>query len=171
MGYYYGLAKFYEVAGNNDKKKSCMYTGWLIAVLLHGFYDFCTLSGRMELIIILLVFVVLLDVFVILKIQKASRADTPIYRMYHRPYYQVPFNQVYMNPYYIRTASYNHQTVLNGYNQFRQPQNPAVRYSQPEYLKYQYGEYSPYYNQNNNQSNHNQYSNNQYNNQYNNQNS
>ena len=210
MGYYYGLAKFYEVAGNKEKKKSCLFKGWLFATLLHGFYDFCSLSGRIEMIGILFVFVIGLDVFVIIKVQKASKTDTPIFRMYQRPYYQVPFNQVYMNPYYVRSAannqqgaanyynqqtgsynhqgavniynqqpggSYNQQTILNsnvqpqfnannpqfqnrgtqnpyqnaqnnsGYNQ--QPQNPAVRYSQPEYLKYQYGEYSPYYNQSN----------------------
>ena len=183
MGYYYGLAKFYEVAGNKEMKRSCLFKGWLIAVLLHGFYDFCSLSGRIELLGVLIVFVIALDVFVILKVQKSSKTDTPIYRMYQRPYYQVPFNQVYLNPYYIRSAynqqaavntysqqtpgnihihgagSYNQQTILNGSAQpqyssnNQQTQNPAACYSQPEYLKYQYGEYSPYYNQNNSQNN------------------
>lgn len=62
MGYYLGLAKF---AGERrvpamdgtvlkDVPWSLMFRGWVIATLLHGFFDAFLLSGKLELILLVL---------------------------------------------------------------------------------------------------------------------
>ncbi len=112
MGYYYGLAKFWEVAGNKGKCRGNLWTGWLVAVLLHGFYDFCALSGKEGLLILFFVFIVAMDIAVVVQIVKSSKHDTPIYRTYQNTMYQVSFRQAYQNPYGTQ---------------------------QPQYLQYQYG--------------------------------
>ncbi|MBQ9872469.1 MAG: PrsW family intramembrane metalloprotease [Eubacterium sp.] len=115
MGYYYGLAKFWEVAGDKKKCRRNLWAGWLIATILHGFYDFCALSGKPALMILFLVFIVAMDIAVIVQVIKSSKNDTPIYRTYQRPMYQMSFQQAYQNPYGTQ---------------------------QPQYLQYQYG--NPY---------------------------
>ena len=115
MGYYYGLAKFWEVAGDKKKCGRNLWAGWLIATILHGFYDFCALSGKPALMILFLVFIVAMDIAVIVQVIKSSKNDTPIYRTYQRPMYQMSFQQAYQNPYGTQ---------------------------QPQYLQYQYG--NPY---------------------------
>ena len=128
MGYYYGLAKFYEVAGDRKKKQNYLWLGWLSATLLHGFYDFCALSGNQVLTVIFLVFIVALDIVVLVQIHTASKNDTPIYRTYQQPVYRVPFYQAYQTPYY---------------GQVQGNQGPY----QPTYLQQQYGHYvNPYVN-------------------------
>ena len=128
MGYYYGLAKFYEVAGDRKKKQNYLWLGWLSATLLHGFYDFCALSGNQVLTVIFLVFIVALDIVVLVQIHTASKNDTPIYRTYQQPVYRVPFYQAYQTPYY---------------GQVQGNQGPY----QPTYLQQQYGHYvNPYAN-------------------------
>ena len=115
MGYYYGLAKFWEVAGDKKKCRRNLWAGWLIATILHGFYDFCALSGKPALMILFFVFIVAMDIAVIVQVIKSSKNDTPIYRTYQRPMYQMSFQQAYQNPYGTQ---------------------------QPQYLQYQYG--NPY---------------------------
>jgi RsiW-degrading membrane proteinase PrsW (M82 family) len=128
MGYYYGLAKFYEVAGDRKKKRNYLWLGWLSATLLHGFYDFCALSGNQVLTVIFLVFIVALDIVVLVQIHTASKNDTPIYRTYQQPVYRVPFYQAYQTPYYGQVPG---------------NQGPY----QPTYLQQQYGHYvNPYAN-------------------------
>ncbi|NJO90638.1 MAG: PrsW family intramembrane metalloprotease [Chloroflexia bacterium] len=41
MGYYFGLARF-----NENKKTLYIWLAILIPILLHGFYDFCLMSGE-----------------------------------------------------------------------------------------------------------------------------
>lgn len=127
MGYFYGLAKFYEVAGNKSKKNSSLFIGWLVATLLHGFYDFCALSGSQASTIIFFVFIVAMDIAVIVQIRGASKNDTPIYQRYQQPMYRVPFYQAYQTSY-----------VQNGWQ-------GAGGYQPPAYLQQQYGGYAnPY---------------------------
>ena len=127
MGYFYGLAKFYEVAGNKSRKNSSLFIGWLVATLLHGFYDFCALSGSRAFTIIFFVFIVAMDIAVVVQIHGASKNDTPIYRRYRQPMYRVPFYQAYQTSY-----------MQNGWQ-------GQGGYQPPAYLQQQYGGYgNPY---------------------------
>ena len=121
MGFFYGYAKFYEVAGNQKKKRSNLWLGWLTAVLLHGFYDFFALSGTKLTIALYFVFIVAVDIIVIIQVFRSAKNDTPIYQAYQQPVYQMQFRQVYQNPYYA--------------------QQMQGAYRAPVYLQQQYGMY------------------------------
>ncbi len=123
MGYFYGLAKFYEVAGNKGRKTRNLWLGWTVATLLHGFYDFCAMMESQAMTVIFIAFVLAMDVAVLVQIHAASKNDTPIYRTYQQPVYRVPFYQAYQTPYYMQQAA-GHGTPY-----------------QPAYLQQQYGGY------------------------------
>ena len=116
MGYFYGLAKFYQVAGYKSKKTANLWIGYLTAVLMHGLYDFLAFSQREISMWFFFIFSISMDIFVFVQIHQSAKNDTPIYQTYQRPQNQVPFHQVYQNPYYT-------------------PQG----YVPPQYLQQQYG--------------------------------
>ena len=116
MGYYYGMAKFCQVAGFKGKKTANLWIGYLTAVIMHGLYDFLALSESQISMWVFIIFSVVMDIFVFVQIFQSAKNDTPIYRTYQRPQNQVPFHQVYQNPYYV-------------------PQG----YVPPQYLQQQYG--------------------------------
>ncbi len=53
MGYYFGLAKF-----DDSKRIKYFLLAFLIPFLLHGFYDFCLMSGHRFLLLVFVIFVV-----------------------------------------------------------------------------------------------------------------
>lgn len=55
MGYYYGLARFFP-----SKRKSYLVKAILVPIILHGFYDFCLMSGHDLLLFLFIPFVVYL---------------------------------------------------------------------------------------------------------------
>ena len=119
MGFFYGNAKFYEVAGNRSKKRFNLWMGWLTAVLLHGFYDFFAMSNMETSAIFFFGFIIGLDVVVVVQVFRSAKNDTPIYQTYRAPMYQMQFRQVYQNPYYA--------------------QQMQGAYRAPVYLQQQYG--------------------------------
>ena len=123
MGFFYGYAKFYEVAGNRNKMRTNLWLGWLTAVLLHGFYDFLAFNSRETTMVLFFVFIVVVDIVVIFQIFRSAKNDTPIYRTYQQPPYQMQFRQVYQNPCYVQPAQ--------------------GTYRAPTYLQQQYGMYPP----------------------------
>ena len=79
MGYYYGMAKIADVHGNRSLCRMNQFAALLIAILLHAIYDGALMINTDMSLLFFLIFVVLLDIFVILRIKRESRTDTPIY--------------------------------------------------------------------------------------------
>ncbi|MBT3385067.1 MAG: PrsW family intramembrane metalloprotease [Prolixibacteraceae bacterium] len=73
MGFYFGLAKFYEKERNQLKIKALLYP-----ILLHGIYDFILFTGIEWLTIVFFAFVVFLYISGLKRIKKLS--DQSIYK-------------------------------------------------------------------------------------------
>ncbi len=78
MGYYYGLAKSAQTAGDRRAMRANLGKALWVPVLLHGFYDFCLDAETGAFTIAFIVFDVLLTIFAIRRIKKSSRADAPV---------------------------------------------------------------------------------------------
>ena len=85
MGYYYGNAKYLKSYGNRSAGRRSLFLGYLIAVCLHGFYDFCLFTGMGLFFILFAVFVVAADVFTIILIVRARKRNE---KMYEAPQYR-----------------------------------------------------------------------------------
>lgn len=79
MGVFYGRAKLCENRGNTFGKKMNLVLAYGSAVLLHGSYDACAMSGTNKATVIFYVFVASMYVIVYRMIKKASAKDRPIY--------------------------------------------------------------------------------------------
>lgn len=92
MGYYYGLAKYYDSVGNTRSKNRCMVLSIVVPVILHGCYDYFLFEGTVLHLVVFLIFVVALDVLAIIRINKSSKKNMKIYRtnpqMYDMSYVQ-----------------------------------------------------------------------------------
>ncbi len=75
MGLFYAHAKLADLNGFVSYRRGALVQSLLIPCLLHGFYDFCLLSGLEILSGFFLAFVVVLDVTSILVIRRQSRED------------------------------------------------------------------------------------------------
>jgi RsiW-degrading membrane proteinase PrsW (M82 family) len=73
MGFYFGLAKFYEKERNILKLKALAYP-----ILLHGIYDFIIMTGIQWLTIVFFAFVIFLYIFGLKKVKYLS--DRSIYK-------------------------------------------------------------------------------------------
>ena len=76
MGAYYGRAKLCESCGNLAGMDRNLWTGYLISVLLHGFYDACAMTGNTLSTILFVAFVVIMYIVVIRRIKRESATDT-----------------------------------------------------------------------------------------------
>lgn len=74
-GALYGRAKRCEDLGRGFLKVLCLVLSYVIAVLLHGFYDFCAMSTSRTAGIAFIVFVVAMYLIIILLIREESRND------------------------------------------------------------------------------------------------
>lgn len=75
MGYYYGMAKYCQLRGDQSRSRAYQILSILMPVLMHGFYDYCATSESDVLTIVFLVYIVLLDIIAIRQIRKFSRDD------------------------------------------------------------------------------------------------
>jgi Predicted membrane protein len=78
MGYHLGISKIGLINGRKDIHKKNMILSIAVPVLLHGLYDYCLFLGRVETIVGILIFMVFVYVYVIRKINKASKATVKI---------------------------------------------------------------------------------------------
>ncbi len=78
MGYYFGQAKACEQAGDQKGKKSFLRKAFWIPVLWHGAYDFCLSTDYLILFIVFIALVVVLDIFALKLVKKASLGDRRI---------------------------------------------------------------------------------------------
>ena len=79
MGVFYGYAKRCEVRGNDFGKTVNLILGYASAVLLHGFYDACAMSGTARANVAFFLFVAVMYVVVYQVIKRASLHDRSIY--------------------------------------------------------------------------------------------
>lgn len=73
MGYYYGLARFYPLNRSQYLRKALLWP-----VLLHGFYDFCLMSGQPFLLLLFIPFIAYLWISGFRKMKDLS--DRSIFR-------------------------------------------------------------------------------------------
>ena len=78
MGHAYGLAKYYEKAGNYSASKSAMKMSLMIPMLIHGFYDFCASVDSEMMGYIWLIFVVVIDIIAIRAVKRYAENDLPM---------------------------------------------------------------------------------------------
>jgi RsiW-degrading membrane proteinase PrsW (M82 family) len=78
MGFFYGRAKLNEDIGNNRGKMANLWASYIIAVLLHGFYDSCVMIGNVLSTTLFTAFVIVMYITVIRLIKKESATDKPI---------------------------------------------------------------------------------------------
>lgn len=78
MGYFYSRAKLCSDEGVPSRKRLNLWAAYLIAVLLHGFYDACALMGTVLSTLLFAAFVIAMYILVIRLIKKESRTDEPV---------------------------------------------------------------------------------------------
>ena len=78
MGYFYARAKRCHDQGDVHGRRRNLWASYLIAVLLHGFYDACALLGTVLSLLLFLAFVIVMYIVVTRLIKKESRNDQPV---------------------------------------------------------------------------------------------
>ena len=74
-GYYFALSIREKNKGNQQKKNKYLILSIIMPIILHGFYDFCLLTGNYVFLMIFLVFVVSLYVISLSNARKMQRID------------------------------------------------------------------------------------------------
>lgn len=78
MGAFYGRGKLLANAGSPDAARNAIFTGWLISVLLHGFYDYCAMLNTGTSMLAFVIFVIAMYIFIFRLIKRESETDEPI---------------------------------------------------------------------------------------------
>ena len=78
MGVFYGRAKLCSNYGNRFGCILNLILGCLAAVVLHGVYDTCCMSGTTQSTLVFVVFVLVMYLAVYLLIKHESKTDAPI---------------------------------------------------------------------------------------------
>ena len=79
MGYYLSLAKLASLKGNKQLEKKNMMLSILIPTILHGVYDFCTLSEVPALMIVFIVFVIVMYALSIKKLRYVAKNNINLF--------------------------------------------------------------------------------------------
>lgn len=78
MGSFYGRAKLCSNRGFKPAKTWNLVLGYLVAVLLHGFYDSCAMVGTTLASVLFIAFVIIMYIVVIRMIKRESYTDGPV---------------------------------------------------------------------------------------------
>ncbi len=78
MGVFYAKAKACENMGDDSGKTRNLFLGYLSAVMLHGFYDACAMSGTTLAQAMFYAFVVIMYITVYGMIKRSSQYDRPL---------------------------------------------------------------------------------------------
>lgn len=78
MGIFYGRARCHARRGNGTAAKSNLASGFISAVLLHGFYDACLMVGTNLSMIVFVGFVIFMYFFVSRVVKTAAAEDHPM---------------------------------------------------------------------------------------------
>lgn len=84
MGYYLGLAKIADLAGNKKVKNKNMILSILIPMTFHGIYDFCLMSNSWILFIVFIIFIIALYIASVKKVRKISSIEEKIVKRLDR---------------------------------------------------------------------------------------
>ncbi|MCR5356509.1 MAG: PrsW family intramembrane metalloprotease [Lachnospiraceae bacterium] len=79
MGYYYGSAKLNGIEADTKEKSRLLKKALWVPVILHGFFDFCLLSGSTVFILVFLVFIGVLYYLTYKNLKIYSAGDTAMY--------------------------------------------------------------------------------------------
>ncbi|MBQ1395499.1 MAG: PrsW family intramembrane metalloprotease, partial [Lachnospiraceae bacterium] len=82
FGYFYGRARIAASRGQRSRSKTNLIIGYILAVLMHGFYDTCAMTGTKASTIVFIVFVVIMYIFIIRLVKRESVTNEPIYSMF-----------------------------------------------------------------------------------------
>ena len=141
MGYYYGNAKYAKSYGDRSGCRTNLLLGFVIASSLHGFYDFCLFTGNQTLEYVFLSFVVIADIFTIIRIHFAKKNNqamyiAPKYRGYWIGPEANPYQEFggYQAPTY---GSYNYGTTGPAYGEQGGPSPYAPQQTQSQYAPQQ----------------------------------
>ena len=78
MGLYYGRARLCENYGDSAAARRNLWTGFLMAVALHGFYDACAMIGTTGSTLIFVVFVLLMFFLAYRTVKRESATDSEL---------------------------------------------------------------------------------------------
>ncbi len=78
MGLFYGRAKLFEKDGKTSAKNINLIAGYVMAVLLHGFYDACAMIGNVLATVLFILFVIIMYIVVICVIKRESKTDIKV---------------------------------------------------------------------------------------------
>lgn len=78
MGYFYARAKRCAAAGNVPGRRRNLWAGYLIPVLLHGFYNASAQLGTVLSVLLFAAFVIAMYIIVIRFVKRESRNDAPV---------------------------------------------------------------------------------------------
>ena len=78
MGAFYGRARQCENWGDDVGEKINLWVGYLLAVILHGFYDACAMIGTTLSTVLFALFVIAMYVIVTRLIRREARTDHPV---------------------------------------------------------------------------------------------
>ena len=78
MGYYYGLAKQSEIYNRKELVGRNILLSLLVPVLLHGFFDYCLITGEPLLLIVFFIFVILMYIFAFRRIFILSKVKVAL---------------------------------------------------------------------------------------------
>lgn len=96
MGYYYGNAKYLKSYGDRAGCRRNLIKGFIIAVSLHSFYDFCLFTQNIIFWILFIIFVITADIMTIIRIITAKKEDQ---KVYEAPQYRQYWVGPAANPY------------------------------------------------------------------------
>ena len=82
FGYFYGRARIAASRGKRSRSKTNLIIGYILAVLMHGFYDTCAMTGTKASTIVFIAFVVIMYIFIIRLVKRDSVTNEPIYSMF-----------------------------------------------------------------------------------------
>ncbi len=80
MGYFYGRARFAKSLGNSGGCYGNLIMSLLSAIGLHGFYDFCLMTGDETFVTIFYVFIISMDIFTIVLVRKSAKRNHAIFQ-------------------------------------------------------------------------------------------
>ena len=75
---YYKMIGMPANTGNRESSKSLLKKSLFIPVMLHGFYDFTASQNEPVMTIVFYIFIIIMDVVAVKRINRYSREDRPI---------------------------------------------------------------------------------------------
>ena len=79
FGYFYGRARAQADHGEMPRARASLLAGYVLATLLHGFYDACTMIGTDRSLLAFLIFVAVMYIVILRIIRQEALNDKPLF--------------------------------------------------------------------------------------------